>query len=128
MVAVPVVAAGQRPVWAVWAGDSLAFAVGRGTRTAANLGVHPRAGAHLESPDEVVVLEGTARAITDVSEYAELAARFAAKYGAGTDHGQAFDRIAYRLRPDTASAWTLAGFPADLTRWRFGAMPDQPIG
>src|ERR687896_1875665 len=45
-------------IWGVWVDDALYFGGGPDVRWARNLRVNPAAAAHLESGDEVVIIEG----------------------------------------------------------------------
>jgi Pyridoxamine 5'-phosphate oxidase len=102
------------PVWAVWLDEALYFGVG--PRSARNLEANPRVTVHLESGDDVVILEGEVEAFADPGGaiFPRLADAMAAKYDYRPD-----EPSGYVLRPRTAYAWS--SFPADATRWRFGA-------
>jgi nitroimidazol reductase NimA-like FMN-containing flavoprotein (pyridoxamine 5'-phosphate oxidase superfamily) len=112
------------PAWAVWLDGTLYFEGSPLTRRARNLAENPAAVVHLESGDEVVILEGEAHEVgTPDRELAErLSASFTAKYAATKyeyrpppeqwDHGGL-----WAMRPKTAFGWS--DFPADTTRWRF---------
>ncbi len=114
------------PVWGVWLGDTLYFSTGRQTRKARNLARNPMVAVHLESGDEVVILEGEIREIKDFSGLAHLDNAYAAKY-INPVTGQGFriipeagnDSGVYALQPQTAFAWTEAEFPKTASRWRF---------
>lgn len=80
------------PAWAVWLDGTLYFEGSPLTRRARNLAENPAAVVHLESSDEVVILEGEAPE--------------------QWDHGGL-----WAMRPKTAFGWS--DFPADTTRWRF---------
>ncbi len=110
------------PVWAVWLEGALFFSTTPTTRTARNLAVNPQASVHLESADEVVILEGTARFVRPLPTSISVAVddAIAAKYGyrpssdgSGPEHGM------FVLAPRVAYAWTT--FPSDATRWTFSA-------
>src|SRR4029078_12148614 len=49
------------PAWAVWLDDSLYFEGSPATRRARNLAENPQVSVHLESADEVVIVEGARR-------------------------------------------------------------------
>jgi hypothetical protein len=111
------------PAWAVWLDGVLYFEGSPETRRARNLAANPALVVHLESGDEVVILEGEghaagkpARALAE-----RLAAAFTAKYGASHDYKPAPDQWdkggLYAMRPRVAFAWNV--FPTGLTRWRF---------
>jgi general stress protein 26 len=99
------------PVWGVWLGGRIHFGGGRETRKARNLAANPDAVVHLESGDDVVIVEGTAEEVTDPSLQDSVDDAYEAKYG--IRHGTPV----WALRPRAVYAWT--GFPADATRWLF---------
>jgi len=70
---------------------------------------------HLESGDDVVILEGIAVPLIDPPpiEFARLADAYEAKYPYRPSSAEGM----YTLRLNTAFAWTK--FPEDATRWRF---------
>jgi hypothetical protein len=74
------------PGWAVWLGGELYFEGSPLTRRARNLALNPAVVVHLESGDEVVILEGEAREVgkPDRALAERLAAGFTAKYAATT--------------------------------------------
>jgi hypothetical protein len=82
---------------------------------------NPSISVHLSSSAEAVILEGTAAFITDPSH--PLAAPFLAaskeKYPQYFSDPEPPFRPFWALRPATAYAWTLGGFPRGATRWRF---------
>lgn len=108
------------PVWGAWDGDALYF--GGGPRTARNLAANPQVAVHLESGDDVVMLEGAVEVIAnpDPSLSARLDDAFATKYDwrPSEEGGGAVGEGMYVLRPRVVFAWTR--FPEDATRWRFG--------
>lgn len=53
------------PVWGFWLDGALYFGTGRATRKARNLAANPHLSIHLESGDDVIILEGTAVEISD---------------------------------------------------------------
>ena len=87
-----------------------------GPRSARNLKANPRATVHLESGDDVVIVEGPVKPFADPdgSLFPRLADAMAAKYDYRPE-----DAEGYILRPRTVYAWS--SFPADATRWRFGS-------
>ena len=103
-----------RPVWALWFEGVLCFG-GHGVRWDKNLFANPNVSVHLESGDEVVILEGAVeRFDDDKSSFARRSADAAKKkYGMGG--GGAF----WTLRPRRAFGWTLKSQFKDATRWHF---------
>jgi Pyridoxamine 5'-phosphate oxidase len=111
------------PAWAVWLDDALYFDGSPATRRGRNLARNPAISVHLESGDQVVILEGDALEAgkPDASCAQRLAAAFEAKYGASHDYHPSPDTWdsggLWVVRPRVAFGWT--EFPKALTRWRF---------
>jgi hypothetical protein len=109
--------------WAVWLDGVLYLEGSPETRRARNMAVNPNIVVHLESGDEVVILEGVARESSkpDRSLAERLAAAFAAKYGDSHEYRPAPDQWdrggLWAMRPRVAFGW--GEFPKDVTRWRF---------
>jgi len=110
-----------RPVDGVWVDGALCFGGSPETRWVRNLMINPSISAHLSSEAEAIILEGTAEYVTEPSH--SLAAPSAAaskeKYPQHFSGNAAPFRPFWALRPTTALAWTLEGFPRGATRWRF---------
>jgi hypothetical protein len=113
------------PVWGVWHDGALYVGGHPATRTARNLAANPRVAVHVERGDDIVIVEGGAEPVTDAPLLRRLAAAGAAKYFGGADAAEADAgagggdaHVTYALRPRVAFGWG-AGFPADMTRWRF---------
>lgn len=109
------------PAWAVWLDDAIYFDGSPETRRGKNLAENSAIVIHLESGDEVVVLEGDAHLAgkPDRAFAERLAAALGAKYGPmyvptpdTWDEGGL-----YVMRPKVAFGWNT--FPTALTRWRF---------
>ena len=83
------------------------------TRWSRNLAEHPQVAVHLESGDNVVILEGTVERISDPADppVTRIDDAYEAKYQ--MRHGVPF----WVLRPRLAFAWSK--FPDNATRWRF---------
>jgi hypothetical protein len=109
------------PAWAAWLDGILYFDGSPETRRARNLAANPAISIHLESGDEVVILEG----ITDYvgrpdRAFAErLATELARKYGPKyAPEPDTWDQGGlWALRPKVAFGW--GEFPTTVTRWRF---------
>jgi PPOX class probable F420-dependent enzyme len=104
------------PVWGLWVDGTLYFGAGPDSRKARNLAANPNVAVHLESGEEVVILEGEAEVISDPNP--DLAGRLyaasVAKYGTGSHDIEG----SYAVRPRVAFAWT-GGGPRTFTRWTF---------
>lgn len=111
------------PAWAVWLDGALYFEGSPRTRRARNLAANPALTVHLESGDEVVILEGASEAagVPARSLAERLAAAFMAKYAASYDYRPAPEQWdnggLWVLRPRVAFAWK--DFPTSMTCWRF---------
>jgi hypothetical protein len=111
-----------RPVDGVWVEGALCFGGSPQTRWVRNLMANPAISVHLSSAAEAVILEGTAEHVTDPAHplAAPSTAASREKYPQyyPPDAPPPF-RPFWALRPTTAYAWTLEGFPRGATRWRF---------
>jgi hypothetical protein len=111
------------PAWAVWVDDALFFDGSPETRRGRNLAHNPAISVHLESGDQVVILEGDALEAgkPDPGLAQRLVTAFEAKYAASHDYHPApttWDNGGlWRLRPTVAFGWT--EFPRGMTRWQF---------
>jgi nitroimidazol reductase NimA-like FMN-containing flavoprotein (pyridoxamine 5'-phosphate oxidase superfamily) len=112
------------PAWGVFLDGTLYFEGSPRTRRARNLAENAAVVVHLESGDEVVILEGVAREVgkPERALAERLAAAFTAKYGSTKYEyrppPEQWDRGGlWSMQPKVAFGWS--DFPADTTRWRF---------
>jgi Pyridoxamine 5'-phosphate oxidase len=100
------------PVWGLWRDGSFLFSCEARSRKARDLALDPRLVLHLESGDEVVIVEGVAAPVAateaDVEEYAR-------KYAYKPDPGQGW----YRVEPQRVLAWREQDYPGSATRFDF---------
>ena len=110
------------PVWGLWLDEAFHFSTGRRSRKGRDLATNPRVVVHLESGDDVVILEGTVEEVTDPRHLARFVDAYFAKYAVrvGTTPEELRDGPAFVLRPDRAFAWLESDYPGGATRWRFG--------
>ena len=106
------------PVWGVWLEETFYFATDRSSRKGRNLAANPALVVHLESGDEVVILEGTAEEITDPSLLARFVEAYDAKYQIRPDAGNPA-HVVYALRPRVVHSWLERDFPGTAVRWVF---------
>jgi general stress protein 26 len=104
------------PVWGSWTDGALYFGTERTSRKARNLAHNPALSVHLESGDDVVILEGTAVEVSDPAIFRKIDKAYRTKYKTPL-HPEA---VLYCVRPRVALAWTEKNFPNDATRWKFG--------
>ena len=107
------------PVWGLWLDDSLVFSSGSETRKTRNLARDPRVVIHLESGDDVVIVEGTAERVTDEAELRRIGEIYTAKYDFTFDPTGPGDYPVFRVRPRVAYAWLERDFPGTATRYAF---------
>lgn len=112
----------SRPHWGVWLEDGFWFCTG--SQAAANLRANPAITVHLESGDEVLILEGLAEQASDPADLGRFVAVYNAKYShtARPSDGEIADADgpigpAYRVRPRVAYGWQAE--MRDPTRWSF---------
>jgi len=99
------------PVWGLWRDGSFVFSCSQGSRKARALARDPNIVVHLESGDDVVIVEGVAEPIEPA---ADLLEEYGSKYGPfGTDGAW------FAVRPDRALAWQESTFPKSTTRFDF---------
>lgn len=108
------------PVWGFFLDDVLYFGTARSSRKGRNLSGNPAVSVHLESGDDVVILEGTAREVTgdERATLVKLNAASKRKYKEPltTIPGES---VIYAVRPRLVLSWTENDFPNNATRWQF---------
>jgi hypothetical protein len=107
------------PVWGVWIDRALYLDGSPETIWARNLADNPALSVHLESAEDVVILEGRVEDLPTVEGY--LAERIIdawdAKYG--RLHPDPAGRGIFRLAPRRGRGWSTSSLQ-DGTRWEFG--------
>ena len=101
------------PVWGVWHDAAFHFFTDKDSLKARNIRRDPRAVIHLESGDEVVIMEGT---LEPEVAMPDLVSAYEGKYGISL--GDKPEGL-YRLKLAKALAWLESDFPKTATRWRF---------
>jgi hypothetical protein len=113
-----------RPVWGVWLEGLFYFSTG--SLAAENLQANQEITVHLESGSEVVIVEGAAQAVADVSLVELVIAAYNEKYHWDVDPHDMPGPL-YAVRPRVAFGWLSddsgadrgAAFHGTATRWRF---------
>jgi nitroimidazol reductase NimA-like FMN-containing flavoprotein (pyridoxamine 5'-phosphate oxidase superfamily) len=115
-----------RPVDGLWVDGAFCFGGDPKARWVRNLASNPAISVHLESLQEVVILEGTAEHVTDPQH--PLAARVAEasrekypEYYSGTPPFSPF----WMMRPRVVFAWALKNFPRSATRFLLSGAPPK---
>jgi hypothetical protein len=111
-----------KPVWGLWQHGAFTFATNPQSVTGQNLQANPSVVVHLESGEQVAILEGRAEPLADRTEVAEFTHGYEAKYGVRVDpaHPGELEAVTlYRVRPTVVLTWLEADFPESSTRWTF---------
>jgi general stress protein 26 len=106
------------PIWGLWLDGAFYFSTARGSRKGVNLAENPFAVVHLESGDEVVIVEGPVQEVSARKELDRLAVAYGEKYTLEItfeDPGS----VVYALRPERAFAWREQDYPESATRFTF---------
>jgi pyridoxine/pyridoxamine 5'-phosphate oxidase len=103
------------PVWGLWLDNAVVFATSPQSRKGRNLARDTRVAIHLESGDEVVILEGQVERMELNDRVADA---YEAKYDFRPDVTGGSDGW-YRLHPAVAYAWLEADYPNTATRFAF---------
>jgi general stress protein 26 len=106
------------PIWGLWLEGVFYFSTARGSRKGVNLAENPIAVVHLESGDEVVIVEGPVQEVSTRKELDRLAAAYGEKYTLEItfeDPGS----VVFALRPERAFAWREQDYPESATRFTF---------
>jgi hypothetical protein len=88
------------------------------SRKARNLTDNAAVVVHLESGDEVVILEGVARQVTEDAEHMAFEEAYAGKYDVCLSEVPG-DVSVWMVIPRVAFAWKEGDFPGTTTRWTF---------
>jgi len=110
------------PVWGIWREGRFIFSTGPTTKKARNLNVNPTAVLHLESGAQLVVVECSARELTDPGALEAFRVDYNAKYAWNFTLEQLTGGGVYELRPTKAFAWCGdqgEDFSGTATRWTF---------
>ena len=105
------------PVWGIWLEGAFYFSTSPDSRKARNLAANPAVVVHLESGDEVVILEGEIGMVDDEALSQAVSEVYSRKYGYDVDFTG--PRPLFALSPRTAYAWREQDYPATATRFSF---------
>lgn len=108
------------PVWGVYLDQIVYFGSGRTAQKTKNLQTTPAISLHLESGDNVVIIEGTAEVVTEPEDLKQIAIVYHQKYP-GYDPDLTFDEntVIFAVIPHKVFAWTEQDFVNDATSWVF---------
>lgn len=105
------------PVWGLWFEDAFYFSSSPESRKARNLASNPSTVVHLESGDEVVIVEGVAQPVTDSALLQRLSEDYSRKYELEVSFTGGRPLLA--VEPTVVYAWQERDFPATATRFTF---------
>ena len=103
------------PVWGLWLDGAVVFSTSPLSRKGRNLARDPRVVVHLESGDELVVLEGR---VEEIELEERIADAYEEKYDYRPSPGHP-EGLWYRLRPHLAYAWIERDYSRTATRFTF---------
>jgi hypothetical protein len=103
------------PVWGVWFDETLYWSSSPDSQKAKNLARDPSIVVHLESGDDVVVIEGR---VEQTTLDAAVADAYTEKYDFRPDPGDP-DFKWFALRPRVAYAWLERDYPGTATRYEW---------
>jgi hypothetical protein len=103
------------PVWGLWIDDTVLFSTSPRSRKGENLARDPRVVVHLESGDEVVIVEGEAERVALDERGADA---YEAKYDHRPDPNWP-DGLWFAVRPRVVYAWVERDYPRTATRFAF---------
>jgi hypothetical protein len=113
-----------RPVWGVWLDDACYFSTG--SLAAQNLLLSPEITVHLESGDDVVILEGVAQPLTARARLRRVVDVYNEKYHWDMDpldlpgpFYEVLPRVAFGWLSDGSGLDRGSAFQGTATRWRF---------
>jgi general stress protein 26 len=107
------------PVWGLWLERAFYFSTDPSSAKAKNLRKNSNAVVHVESGDEVVLMEGKASVVPLTKR---LDGEYFLKYGMRLV-GFPAPMVVLSVTPSNVSAWREAEFSQTTTRWTFRAVP-----
>ncbi|HJT00706.1 MAG TPA: pyridoxamine 5'-phosphate oxidase family protein [Terriglobales bacterium] len=107
------------PVWAVWMEDALYFSTGAKSRKARNLRANPACVVCAEHARGQIVIEGTAKRLSDSKLWKRFARVYEKKYDFDMS-GYSAEPL-YVVRPQTVFGLWEKDFLGSATRWNFGS-------
>ena len=106
------------PVWGVWLDGAVWFGTNPASAKGRNLRRDARVVVHLESGDDVVILEGEIELPSDRDALERFVEVYEQKYGHRINVPETNEGI-FALRPRVAQTWTEQDFAHNATRWVF---------
>jgi hypothetical protein len=107
------------PVWGVVLDRTLYFSTDTRSAKGRNLLATGRVVVHLESGDDVVILEGAVERFDRTDQVPGLAIVYREKYGIDVSKLPSAESAWFAFRPSLAHGWREADFQKSATRWKF---------
>ena len=109
------------PVWGLWIDGAFYFSTDRASRKGKNLARDPLVVVHLESGDEVCILEGTVAEVKSQPVLKKFVMAYAKKYAMKEEDLVEVVKtgVVYTVIPSAAFAWLEKDFVTSVTRWSF---------
>lgn len=109
------------PVWGIWLDGAFYFSTDRKSRKGKNLAQNPRIAVHLESGDEVCIIEGVVDEVKSKAALKKFVDAYGAKYAMKPEELQQVlgGAAIYLVRPTAVFAWLESDFVKSATRWTF---------
>lgn len=114
------------PVWGLWIDRRFFFSSDPQSRKARHLAASPDLVVHLESGDDVVIVEGSAAPVTAPEALQALNDAYEAKYHVRPE--AIAGAVLYEVRPWLVSTWLEACFPTSATRFQIEAGQQAAVG
>jgi len=106
------------PVWGFWRNGVIYFGTARDSRKWRNLSANPNVVVHLESGDDVVIVEGIGYEVTAEHEINALRPLSEKKYGMWMPLDPK-RHVAIAVEPRTVFAWSEKDIQSTATKWSF---------
>jgi len=107
------------PVWGVVVEDAFCFGTDPQSVKGRNLARRADVVVHLESGDDVVIIEGVAERVIDKAVLTKYGDAYKAKYGDLTPDPHDPSVLTLTVRPKVALVWREKDFPTSAVRWTF---------
>lgn len=107
------------PVWGILLDSEVCFSTDRSSRKGRNLSHDPHVSVHLESGDDVVIIEGVVQELANDERFARFCDTYHAKYDFRPEWSA--ENPTYAVRPARIFAWLEKDFTGTATRWTFSA-------
>ncbi len=106
------------PVWGLWLDGRVMFATDAKSAKGRNALRNPAGSVHLESGDDVVIIDGEFERVTDEELLKKFNTAYEVKYDLNPESG-GDEAPVFALNARVVLAWLETDFPKTATRWQF---------